>query len=227
MKLHAERGRPRLERLRREDVALGEQRRAARQFDALAMPLVDMVRPRRAKLAAGLGRAQRVVADLGHPFGMERHPAAELARQHLRAEADAEERLALLERHRHPVDLVLDELGLVVGAHRPAEHHDTAMFRQRLGQPFAERRTAHVKRIAARGQMMADAPRRGHFLVQDDQDRLARDWIFHGANQQFMGRLLQHIADLYPRNPACNPFARAGPCIRQHPRLRFRAVNSA
>ena len=44
------------------------------------------------------------------PSGWKTDLGAELARQHLRAEADAEKRLLLLERHLQPVGLALDEI---------------------------------------------------------------------------------------------------------------------
>src|SRR5262249_19101550 len=88
-----------------EGIALSEQVGAERQVEAFAMPLIDLLRPGIAHRAADLGRADRVVADLGVTVGMAVDAAAEMMREHLRAEADAEKRLPLLERHGEPIDL--------------------------------------------------------------------------------------------------------------------------
>src|SRR4029078_7507435 len=89
-----------------------------RQVEALAMPLIDMVRPVLADAAAFGGRADRVIADLGMPVGVLVDPGAQPLGQHLRAKAYAEKRLLLLERDADPVDLALDDLVIVVGALR-------------------------------------------------------------------------------------------------------------
>ena len=163
------------ERLHLEHVAFGEQVRARRQIETLAVPFVDVLRPRIDHGAAGRCRADRVIADLGMAVRMLVDPAAERPRAHLRAEADAEERLLLLERHRDPVDFAADEIVLVVGAHRAAEDHDAGVIGQRRRQRVVETRTAHVERMAELLERAADAAGRGMFLVQDDQDRLAHD----------------------------------------------------
>ena len=106
---------------------------------------------------------------------MAKHFAAELAREHLGAETDAEKRLALLERHADPIDLAPDEIVLVVGAHRTAEDDGAGMFRHGRRQRIAEARPAHVERVAELAQRIADAAGRGVLLVQDDQDRLLHD----------------------------------------------------
>ena len=59
--------------------------------------------------------------------GMTIDPAAEMVRQHLRAEADAEKRLFLLERHREPIDLAADEIVGIVRAHGAAENDGAGM----------------------------------------------------------------------------------------------------
>ena len=127
------------ERLHREHVALGQQLAAARQIEAFAMPLINVVGPGLADREAGRGRPDRVVADLGVAFRMGVDPAAELARQHLRAQADAEKRLVLLQRHRDPVDLAADELFLIVGAHRTAEDDRAGMARMVAGSGSPKR----------------------------------------------------------------------------------------
>ena len=98
--------------------------------------------------------------------------AAEMQRHHLRAEADAEERLLVAQRHADPVDLAVDEVVGVVGALRPAEDRGAGMIVHGLGQRIAKARAADVERKAELGQRLADAAGRGMLLVQDDEDRL-------------------------------------------------------
>jgi hypothetical protein len=100
---------------------------------------------------------------------MRRHLAAKLPRQHLGAETDAEERLALLERNRDPFDLAAHEIICIIGAHRAAENDGAAMGRKRLGQRIAEAGTADVEQHAALGQAVPDPPRRRALVVQHDQ----------------------------------------------------------
>src|SRR5437016_1474248 len=90
MKLQGEGGAAVTERLHREGVALRQQVRAERQVEPLAMPLVNLLRPGIAHRAADLGRPDGIVADLGVAVGMTIDSAAEMVRQHLRAETDAE-----------------------------------------------------------------------------------------------------------------------------------------
>ena len=163
------------EGLHRKGVALRQQGGAARQIEALAMPLIDLVGPVLAERAAGRRRTDRVIADLGMAVRMRIDLGAELARQHLRAEADAEIRLLLLERHLDPVDLAADEIVLVVGALRPAENHGAGMVLQRLGQRLVEARPADVEGEAAAAQRVADPAGRRVLLMQDDQDRQVHD----------------------------------------------------
>ncbi len=61
------------------------------------------------------------------------HVRAELARQHLRAEADPQERPLLLQRHADEIGFGLDEIFRVVGAHRAAGFHGAlSMWRRSL-----------------------------------------------------------------------------------------------
>ena len=62
-----------------------------------------------------------MVADFGLALRVPIHAAAEMARQHLRAETDAQERLPLFQRDADPVDFAAHEVVLVIGAHRAAE----------------------------------------------------------------------------------------------------------
>ena len=151
-------------------LAGGQQLGAARQVEALAVPLIDLARPFRHQLAADLGGRKVIIADLDEAVVMAVDAGAEIARQHLRAEADAEERLFLAQRHVEPVGLAGDEGIGVVGAHRPAEDDGTGVAFQRLGQQLAEARPADVEGKAPAHQLLPDAAGRRGFLMQDDEN---------------------------------------------------------
>src|SRR5215510_1807655 len=125
------------------------------------MPLVDLLRPWIADRAPDLGRPDRVVADLGMAVGMRIDPTAEMVRQHLAAEADAEKRLLLPERHRDPVGLAAHERIGVVGAHGPAKDDRAGVLRHGAGQRIAKAWPADVERIATLLQRVTDPPGRG------------------------------------------------------------------
>jgi hypothetical protein len=129
------------------------------------MPLVDLLGPRIADRAPDLRRADRVVADLGMAVGMGIDPAAEVARQHLGAEADTEKRLLLLERHRDPVGLAAHEIICIVGAHGTAKDDRTGVLHHGLGQRIAKAWPADVERIAALREHVTDPPGRGVVAV--------------------------------------------------------------
>ena len=57
----------------------------------------------------------------------------------------------------------------------PPKITDAGMVAHRRRQRIVESRTAHVERMTELLERAADAARRGMFLVQDDQDRLAHD----------------------------------------------------
>src|SRR6476620_12505151 len=128
------------EGLHRERIALGQQFPAERQVEAFAMPLVDLLRPGIADVAPDLGWPDRVIADLGVAVGVLVDAAAEMVRQHLRAEADAEKRLLFLEWDPEPIDLATDEIVGVVRAHRTAEIDGAGMPCHGRGQRIAETR---------------------------------------------------------------------------------------
>src|SRR5215475_6227831 len=138
------------------------------------MPLIDLLRPRIADRPSDLRRPDWVVTDLGVAFGMGIDPAAEMARQHLGPEADAEKGLLLLERHRDPVGFAAHEFLRVVGARRTAEDDRAGVLRERFRERIAEAWMAGVERIAALLQGVADPTGRGAVPVQNDQDRLKR-----------------------------------------------------
>src|SRR5262249_10834594 len=97
MELQREGGAALAKGLNRKALACRQQVGAERQVEALAVPLVDLLRPGIADHAADIGRPDRVIADLRVAVGMPVDPAAEVMRQHLRAQADAEKRLLLPE----------------------------------------------------------------------------------------------------------------------------------
>src|SRR5262249_35782178 len=109
----------------RERVAFRQQICAERQVEALAMPLIDLLRPGITHRAPNIGRPNRIIAHFGMTIGMSVDTAAEMMRQHLCAETDAEKRLRLLERHAQPIDLATNELVGVIRAHRAAENDGT------------------------------------------------------------------------------------------------------
>src|SRR4029078_7749952 len=113
-------------------LAVGYEIAAARQLESSAMPLIHRVGPSGADAQPRLGRADRVVADLGVALGMRIDAAAPMTRHHLPAKTDAEIRLLVAQRHADPVDLALDEILLVVGALRAAKDHRAGA----LVQPF-------------------------------------------------------------------------------------------
>ena len=136
-------------------IALGEQLDAARQVEALAMPLIDVGRPVRADRAARRGRADRVIADLAWPErcgATLRRDASPASARRGRCRGTA----AALQRHPDPVDLAPD---VVVRDHwrfaarrRSPRPHARPGLRQRI----AERGPADVERMAERAQRVAD-----------------------------------------------------------------------
>ena len=98
--------------------------------------------------------------------------AAKMMRHHLRAQADAEIRLLVAQRHADPVDLAAHEIVLVIGALRAAKNHRAGMIVHGLWQRIVETRPPYIERIAELGQRLADPAGRGMFLVQDENDRL-------------------------------------------------------
>ena len=157
-----------------------QQMGAGRQIEAVEMPLVDAARkPRRAQTVGRGRRENREIADFAAAVGIAEDTRAEMPRQHLRAQANAEQRLLLAQGNRQPVDFALDPIAVVVGAHRPAEHHDAVVIGERLGQGFLEAGAADVEPGAERAEDRADASRRRMALMQDQENRLAPDALGH------------------------------------------------
>ena len=145
--------------------------------------MIDAARERRgAQKVRVRRRRDRVIADFAALVGIGEHRGAQMAGEHLRAEADAEQRLVLAERHGEPVDLAPDPVEVVVvGAHRSAEDDRAGVLGERRRQRLAEARAANVEREAALRQQRADAPRRRVVLVQDDQHFVAPVALKHHA----------------------------------------------
>ncbi len=173
VELQAERLGADLDRLGLEIVALGQQDRAIGAIEALAMPLIDAGGEGAVtKGMALLGRADRIIADLDAALRMGADRVAEMARQQLRAEADAQKGLVFAKRRADPVDFALEPVVLVVDAHRAAENHRAGMIAHGLGQGVAETGAADVERRAEFAQQAADSTRRTVLAVQDDQHGL-------------------------------------------------------
>src|SRR5215470_8261099 len=96
------------------------------------MPVIDLVRPVRTERHARMGRANRVIAYLGHALRMGRDRGAEMHREHLSAEADAKIGPPLPQRDFDPVDLPADVVVGIVGAHRTTEDQSTRVIVERF-----------------------------------------------------------------------------------------------
>jgi hypothetical protein len=95
-------------------------------------------------------------------------------REHLRSQADSQERPLLPKRYGDPVDLPANEIIRIVRAHRAAENHGARMAIQRFGKRIAKARTPDIESVSERPQRIADAARRRGLLVQHDQYRQQR-----------------------------------------------------
>src|SRR5262245_30371692 len=150
-------------------VAFRQQFTCGRQIKAFAMPLIDVVGPIRANLAASFGRSDRIVADLGVALRMGKYRSTEMAREHLRAETNAEIRLFVPQRHADPIDFAADKVLIVVRTLRATENRRTGVLVHCLRQRVAEPRASNVERIAEVRQSLADAARRGMLLMQNEK----------------------------------------------------------
>src|SRR5260221_11971386 len=163
------------ERLDRKGIALGQQLAAGWQVEAFAVPLIYVVGPFRTDLPPGFGRANRVITNFGMALRMWKDARAEVARHHLRTEADAEIWLLVAQRHADPVDLPSQEVFIIVGALWTAENCRPGMVVHCVRQRIAESRPADIERIPELRQRLAYAARRGVLLVQNEKDGLQHD----------------------------------------------------
>jgi hypothetical protein len=137
------------------------------------VPVIDVARPGHTEpFGKGLPigrREERIIADLGPAFRVGVDGRPKQLRQHLGPKAEPEKRLLLCQRHADPLDLGLDEIVAVIGAHGPAEDEGARMLGERRWQRFAEARPANVERMTALPQQAADPARGRMLLVQHDQ----------------------------------------------------------
>src|SRR5262245_33974947 len=150
---------------RRQQVASG------RKVKALTVPLIDLLGPWVADCKSALSRADRIVTYLRMSIRVRIDAAAEMTREHLGAKANAEERFALFERHRNPIDLAAHEIIFVIGAHRAAEDDRARMLGHARRQRVAIARAANVERKAALHQSVPDPAGRGALLMQHNKNR--------------------------------------------------------
>src|SRR5437764_540791 len=113
------------------------------------MKLVDLLRPWVADGEAEVGRPDGIISHLGMTIRMPVNPTAEMVRQHLRAETNAEKRLLLSQWDLEPIDLPADEIIGVIRAHRSPEDDRTGVPGHACWQGITQAWTAHIERIAA------------------------------------------------------------------------------
>src|SRR5690606_1369557 len=155
--------------LDREILARGELHRAGGQVEALAVPLIDILRVVE-EMSALFSRLDRVVTNLDALVLAAIDAGAEMARHELRAEADAEIGLPFLERDADPLRFCLDEGEIVIGAHRPAEDHGGVMLHHGFGQGIAERGAPDVENAAPPAQLLRHPAGIGALLMEHDED---------------------------------------------------------
>ena len=111
------------EGLRLEILAPGEQGRPARQIETFPVPLVDVIgEPAVADAMPLFGRLDGVIAHFDAPLRMPADAVTEMARQHLRAETNANEWRVFLKRNPDPVYFAAYPRVFVIDAHRTAEN---------------------------------------------------------------------------------------------------------
>src|SRR5690606_40008812 len=103
----------------------------------LTMPMVDACRPI-PETACGGRWTDRIIADFHALFGVLINAGTQISRQHLRAEANPEKWLILLECNANPFRFDLAVIVGIVGAHRSAENDRAGMILQCIGQRLAE-----------------------------------------------------------------------------------------
>ena len=157
-------------------------------IEAFAMPVIDMARPARApRFAQGFsGRRghQWVIADLRAPFRMLPHRRAQMLREHLRPEAQAQIGLCFPQRNLQPIDLGFYIIVRIIGAHGAAENHRAGVVPQGVGKRIAEPRAPDIQRMPALPQQSPNPARRGMLLMKNDQDRRLGAGFSHRAGSR-------------------------------------------
>src|ERR1700760_2523792 len=136
---------------------------------SLAVPVIDACRPVRTERAAGIGRADRIVAAFDAALRMRRDLRAQLSGEHLRAQANTKERPLLAQGDFDPVDFPAHIFVRIVGAHRTAENDGAGMLVQRFWQGIAKSRTPDIEGVAEGAERVTDPAGARALLVQDDQ----------------------------------------------------------
>ena len=171
MKLEAE-GVPVLKRLHRKIVALGQQFGADGQFEPFAMPVIDLLRPVRAERVAGVGRADRIIADLARALAdaarRGRRAAWRASARPGKCRGTAAARAAEPRSSRSRGERNRRGSLALIG---PPKMTAPACSSSVSGRGSPKRGPADVEGMAERAQRIADAAGRRGFLVQDDQDR--------------------------------------------------------
>ncbi len=143
--------------------------RAMRQFKTFPVPMVDM--PRKWALAKPLPLfrwTDRIIADLHAPRGMRLDTLAEVAGEHLRAKANADERDTLFERDRDPVDFAAQPSIVIVDAHRTAKNDRAGIAAERFWQGIAQNGPPAVESKTLRAQEPPKPSGCCISLMQDD-----------------------------------------------------------
>src|SRR5262249_1639189 len=129
------------------------------------------LRPGIAVRKPALRRTDRIITHFGMAIRMRIDAATKVSRQHLGAEANAKEGLALVQRHRDPINLAAHELIFIIRAHRAAEDDRTRMLGHARGQLITVTRPTNVEREAAFHKSMPDPAGRGALLMQHNKNR--------------------------------------------------------
>ena len=114
--------------------------------------------------------------------------AAQLVGQHLRAQTQAQKRLAGLQHLADPRGFLAQPVMIVIGPHRPAENHGTGMFVERVGQGLSQRRAADIQRVAALDQQTPDATGGRMGLMQNNDNRTVVRQGSHRPNRDPTGQ---------------------------------------
>jgi hypothetical protein len=167
-----------------EILAPGEQGRPARQIETFPVPLIDVIgEPAVANAMPLFGRLDRVIAHFDPPVRMRTDAVTEMARQHLRAETNAEERRVFLKRDPDPVYFTAQPGVFVVDAHGTAENDRAGVAPKCCRQWIAEAGTPAIELKSLPAQQPPEPPRSRMFLMQDDENPPARSDPFRHRSQ--------------------------------------------